>query len=237
MLLRHITSPLPGCLACVRSIECWPALDLLLASEHRWRTTRCCQREACWWQFPEEGRGFQCWSQPTPCCEEAQQRMSALDFWRTSLNATTSDLSADTAKTQPLAQLLTSLLLANPTAASMSVQSGQFGLPSFYFLSPRQHVHIKICTFSLTLPLLYPSLMTLSTPSHKVPCCLWVMESAVVPRCACGRRKAFEMCLWWFHGCASYGWWIWLKVLIETILGPGIHTTRAGVTVSVSVTL
>lgn len=69
----HSSSPL----ACVWCCGCRPTSCVSFASEYRWRAKRFCQREACWWLFPEDGRGFRRRSQPTPCCEEAQQWMSA----------------------------------------------------------------------------------------------------------------------------------------------------------------
>lgn len=149
-----------------RVLDVEAASSVLFASERRWRATRCCQREACWWRSPEDGRGFRCGSLPTPCCEEAQQRMSALrllknqpqrrHLWPQCWH------SQDPA---PTPQLLTSLVPSNPhrrlhvrpvRAAQASVLSS---------LSPRQHVHKKICTSRLTLPFpTVPSLTSLSTP-------------------------------------------------------------------------
>lgn len=160
--------------------ESWTDPFVCRSSKRSWRATRCCQRAACWLRFPEDQRAFWSCSQPTPGCEEAQQPMPALDFRRTSLNATTSDLKAETAKTDPARQsrLLTSLFLPNPTSSTfISVQSWQFFHP--FLPSSRQHVHSVICTLSLTArPPHAPFTVTLN-PFRNVHYCLWVIQSAV----------------------------------------------------------
>lgn len=135
-------------------------------SESSWGPRRCCQKAASWSQFPEDQRCFWSCSQSTSSCEEAQQPMPALDFWSTSLNATTSELYAETAQTDHLPPFLfvlhTSLSCPTPLLPLPPSSLESASIPP----SPRQYVHSIICTLSLTeLP--SPPLanfLTLSTP-------------------------------------------------------------------------